>query len=190
MPKFGFTQENSEILEWLKKDGEKVEKGDPIAVVSTDKISMEVEAPETGILTGISYKVGEIVPVTKIIAYILQPGEAMPESESNKEERVKEKTESTPQVSQTAKISPLAAKLIDENQINVAELNGTGAGGQISRKDVEEYLSRRSTPEGKIKATPAARRVAEEKKIDLHSIKGSGPEGRIQAADVSLNMNA
>ena len=190
MPKFGFTQENSEILEWLKKEGEKVEKGDPIAVVSTDKISMEVEAPETGILSGISYKVGEIVPVTKIIAYILQPGEAMPESESNKEERVKEKTESTPQVSQTAKISPLAAKLIDENQINVAELNGTGAGGQISRKDVEEYLSRRSTPEGKIKATPAARRVAEEKKVDLHRIKGSGPEGRIQAVDVNLGMKA
>jgi pyruvate dehydrogenase E2 component (dihydrolipoamide acetyltransferase) len=62
MPKFGFTQEESEILEWLKNDGDKVEKGDPIAVVSTDKISMEVESPESGILDGIRYKVGDIVP--------------------------------------------------------------------------------------------------------------------------------
>jgi len=54
MPKFGFTQEESEILEWLHTEGDNVDKGDPIAVVSTDKISMEVEAPETGILSGIS----------------------------------------------------------------------------------------------------------------------------------------
>ena len=64
-------------------------------------------------------------------------------------------------------------------------MTGTGAGGQISRKDVEEYLARRSAPAGKIKATPAARRVAGEIQVDLHSVKGTGPEGRIQAADVS-----
>lgn len=190
MPKFGFTQENSEILEWLKKEGEKVEKGDPIAVVSTDKISMEVEAPETGILAGISHKVGEIVPVTEIIAYILQPGEALPESGGMKPEAVKAKVEAAPQVSSTVKISPLAAKLIEENQINVAELTGTGAGGQVSRKDIEDYLAGRSTPEGKVKATPAARRVAKEMQVDIYGVTGSGPAGRIQAADVSSRKAA
>ena len=185
MPKFGFTQENSEILEWLKKEGETVVKGDPIAVVSTDKISMEVEAPETGILSGISHQVGDIVPVTEIIAYIIQPGETVPAAGGKKPDLVKEKVESVPQASTAAKISPLAAKLIKENQINTAELIGTGAGGQISRKDIEEYLARRSAPAGKTKATPAARRVAGEIQVDLHDIKGSGPEGRIQAADVN-----
>ena len=184
MPKFGFTQENSEILEWLKKEGETVEKGDPIAVVSTDKISMEVEAPETGILAGISHQVGEIVPVTKIIAYIVQPGESAPAVGSKKFEVVKEKIETAPQVSASLKVSPLALKLIEENNIDAAELTGTGAGGQISRKDVEEYLARRNAPAGKIKATPAARRVAGEIQVDLHSVKGTGPEGRIQASDV------
>ena len=187
MPKFGFTQENSEILEWLKKEGEKVEKGDPIAVVSTDKISMEVEAPETGILSGISHKVGEIVPVTEIIAYILQPGEALPEANSKKPEIAPAKVEAAPQVSSIVKISPLAVKLIEEHQINADELKGTGAGGQVSRKDVENYLAKKSTPEGKIKATPAARRVGKELQVHLHGITGSGPEGRIQAADVSLH---
>ena len=84
MPKFGFNQEESEILEWLKVNGDKVEKGDPIAVVSTDKISMEVEAPESGTLNGIHHKVGDIVPVTQIIAYILQPGEKVPEADAGK----------------------------------------------------------------------------------------------------------
>ena len=185
MPKFGFTQENSEILEWLKKEGEKVEKGDPIAVVSTDKISMEVEAPETGILSGIKCKVGEIVPVTEIIAYILQPGEGLPESGSKKPEIASVKVEATPQFSETVKISPVAAKLIVEQQINVTELTGTGTGGQVTRKDVEDYLARKNTPTGKIKATPAARRIGKEKQVVLHSISGSGPQGRIQAVDVA-----
>ena len=185
MPKFGFTQENSEILEWLKKEGETVEKGDPIAVVSTDKISMEVEAPENGILAGISRQVGEIVPVTEIIAYIVQPGESVPSAGIKKPDVVKEKVETAPQANAAVKVSPLAAKLIEVNKIDVAEVSGTGAGGQISRKDVEEYLARRHAPGGKVKATPAARRVAGEIQVDLHSIIGTGPEGRIQSADVS-----
>ena len=97
MPKFGFTQEESEILEWLYSNGDSVEKGDPIAVVSTDKISMEVEAPESGILAGIRYKIGEIVPVTEIIAFILQPGEELPETKDIKKleeaSKVEEKRE-------------------------------------------------------------------------------------------------
>jgi len=185
MPKFGFTQEESEILEWLNKEGDKVEKGDPIAVVSTDKISMEVEAPETGILSGIRHGIGEIVPVTEIIAYILQPGEALPEFESKKPEIVKAKAAPSPQVGSSVKISPLAAKLIEENQIDVADLIGTDADGRVSRRDVEDYLDRKSKPEGKIGATPAARRIARELKVDLRSVKGSGPNGRIQAVDVS-----
>ena len=110
MPKFGFTQEKSEILEWLKKEGETVEKGDPIAVVSTDKISMEVEAPETGILAGISHQVGDIVPVTEIIAYIVQPGESVPAAGSKKPEIVKEKVEACTAAKRRGKNFPAGSK--------------------------------------------------------------------------------
>jgi pyruvate dehydrogenase E2 component (dihydrolipoamide acetyltransferase) len=190
MPKFGFTQENSEILEWLKKEGEKVEKGDPVAVVSTDKISMEVEAPENGILSGIRHKVGEVVPVTEIIAYILQPGEKLPEFGAKKPEVNLEKSADSTKVSPTIKISPLAAKLIGENNLDASGIKGTGAGGQISRGDVEEFLARKRTSAGKIRATPAARRVARDMSIDLSGIAGSGPEGRIQSIDVNPKRTA
>ena len=80
MPRFGMTQEDATIVRWLIKEGERVENGDPICEVTTDKVNMEVEAPVDGILTGLCYAEGETVPVTEIIAYILAEGEALPAS--------------------------------------------------------------------------------------------------------------
>jgi pyruvate dehydrogenase E2 component (dihydrolipoamide acetyltransferase) len=199
MPKFGFTQEESEILEWLKQNGDKVEKGDPIAVVSTDKVSMEVEAPETGILDGIRYKVGDTVPVTQIIAYVLQPGEKIPEGGSAPaaahaaEIKAEPKTETAPKPAPGLEraeraagvsISPVAQRLADDRQVDLNLVTGSGKDGQITRKDVEDYLASQEKTGGKVKATPAARRIAGEKQIDLRAVAGSGPAGRIQAADV------
>jgi pyruvate dehydrogenase E2 component (dihydrolipoamide acetyltransferase) len=192
MPKFGFVQEESEILEWLVNEGEKVYKGDPIAVVTTDKISMEVEAPESGVLGGIKYPVGSIVPVTQIIAYILEPNEAIPPSDAEVPERiVSEKTEKPeenkekPAASLQMKISPVAARIIEEKSLDASVIQGTGQGGLITREDVEKYLAGKSISKGKIMATPAARRVAKEKQVNLNGVNGKGPGGRIQSADVS-----
>ncbi len=196
MPKFGFTQEESEILEWLKQEGDTVEKGDPIAVVSTDKISMEVEAPENGILGGIRYKAGDVVPVTNIIAFVLQPGEQAPEAgalsapvkaakvaevEAPKAGKTVEQVEQAAGVS----VSPVAQRLAEDKQVDLRLVQGSGRDGQITRKDVEDYLAAQIAGGGKVKATPAARRVAQEKQIDLRTLRGSGPGGRIQAADVA-----
>jgi pyruvate dehydrogenase E2 component (dihydrolipoamide acetyltransferase) len=192
LPKFGFTQEESEILEWLKKEGEKVEKGEPIAVVTTDKISMEVESPESGILAGIKYPVGSIVPVTKIIAFILDPGEKVPDTDQPETKTrqdlpqpAAEETESGVAADKTVKISPVAARMIEEKRLDASSIKGTGSGGQITREDVEAHmLSSASAAFGRINATPAARRVAAESSVNLTQIKGSGPFGRIQENDV------
>jgi pyruvate dehydrogenase E2 component (dihydrolipoamide acetyltransferase) len=185
MPKFGFTQEESEILEWLNEEGDNVEKGDPVAVVSTDKISMEVEAPETGILSGIRYQIGDTVPVTEIIAYILQPGEKLPEikktvKKSKEPKRVEEKIKKL--------ATPIAKKLIEEKSLDIHDLTGTGEKGKITKEDVEKFLSQKKVLQGKIKATPAARRIGIEENISLSEINGSGPEGRIQADDVKQKI--
>jgi pyruvate dehydrogenase E2 component (dihydrolipoamide acetyltransferase) len=186
MPKFGFTQEESEIMEWLKKEGETVEKGDPIATVSTDKLSMEIEAPESGILAGVRFRAGDIVPVTKIIAFILQPGESLPE--------VKDSTEPGPASGKVVIkepivggiATPIALRMIQDAGIAADAIQGSGGNGKITKTDVEEYLARQKASEttGKIAATPAARRIANESNTDLASIPGSGPKGRIQEADV------
>lgn len=186
MPKFGFTQEESEIMEWLKKEGETVEKGDPIATVSTDKLSMEIEAPESGILAGVRFRAGDIVPVTKIIAFILQPGESLPE--------VKDSTEPGPASGKVVIkepivggiATPIALRMIQDAGIAADAIQGSGGDGKITKTDVEEYLARQKASETteKIAATPAARRIANESNTDLASIPGSGPKGRIQEADV------
>lgn len=184
MPKFGFTQEESEILEWLKKEGEPVEKGDPIAVVSTDKISMEVEAPVTGILTGIKYPIGTMVPVTEIIAYILQPGETVPVDTKTHPKVSEIPTLQDDRQPSSQKTSPVAAKLIQEKQLNSLDIVGSGPNGLITRTDVEQYLEKNVTIPGKVKATPAAKRLMKERNVAVSGIKGCGPGGRIQAADI------
>lgn len=191
MPKFGFTQEESEILEWLKQPGDQVDKGDPIAVVSTDKISMEVEAPESGTLDGIRYKAGDIVPVTEIIAFILQPGEEVPSLETaatHKADVVPAEpvpaSSSQKEQSFMPSISPVAARLAQEWQVDASLITGSGKDGQVTKKDVEDFLASQNKVFGKPQATPAARRIAREKQIDLSLLKGSGPGGRVQATDV------
>jgi pyruvate dehydrogenase E2 component (dihydrolipoamide acetyltransferase) len=186
MPKFGFTQEESEILEWMKHEGEKVEKGDPIALVSTDKLSMEIEATESGILSGVKFKVGDKVPVTTTIAYILQPGEALPMESSN--ESTGNKKPSSPiaekSIEPDAHITPVAERMLKEKGIEPAQIKGSGPYRSITQKDVEDYLKTSSSLRGKVNAVPVARRLSKQLKVDITQVKGSGPQGRIQSEDV------
>jgi len=187
MPKFGFTQEESEIIEWLKKDGDTVEKGDPLATVSTDKLSMEVEAPESGILSGVRYKEGDVVPVTKIIAYILQPGEALPKDDEPKSEPAPSQAEiPAPESGKEVSATPVALRMMKDAGVESSAVSGSGADGKVTKTDVEAYLANQSkaSSAGKTAATPAARRVAGENDVELASIAGSGPQGRIQETDV------
>ena len=82
MPKVDTDQETGTVLEWLKTEGQQVDEGETILVIETDKISIDVESPGTGVLAGISAHPGDIVPIGTVIAYILAEGEELPEKES------------------------------------------------------------------------------------------------------------
>jgi len=183
MPKFGFTQETAEIVRWLKKEGDAVEAGDPIAEVTTDKVNMEVEAPASGILADLRYKEGDVVPVTEVICYILAPGEQAPAAAGSAPQAAAEAaeaaaTQSPPQV----KATPLAERVAREAGLELQGIQGSGPSGKITRRDVEAALSRQ--PGGKVRAVPAARRLAREAGVELAEVTGSGPGDRVQSADV------
>ncbi len=189
MPKFGFTQETAEIVRWLKKEGDPVEAGDPIAEVTTDKVNMEVEAPAAGILADLRYQEGDVVPVTEVICVILAPGEELPSqaaagqqtqpaAQPSEAAPVREAAESAPAI----KATPLAERIARERGVSLEQIQGSGPGGRITRSDVEAALSRQ--PGGKVRAVPAARRLAREAGVDLAQVEGSGPGGRVQSADV------
>lgn len=191
MPKFGMTQEEATIVRWLVKEGDHVELDDPLAEVTTDKVNMEVPSPADGIIGGIRYAEGDTVPVTTIIAYILEEGEEPPEED-----------EATPSIAQTSKppapsisappsaaVSPLASRLAASAGLDATQIEGTGPGGRVVKHDVERALAA-SAPSmvestGRVRATPAARRIARERGLDLGAVRGSGPRGRVQAADLA-----
>ena len=78
MPKMGDGMEEGTLLEWLKKEGDKVKSGEVIGTIQTDKATLELEAPGSGILSGILLEAGGTVPVGKAIAAILKEGESLP----------------------------------------------------------------------------------------------------------------
>jgi pyruvate dehydrogenase E2 component (dihydrolipoamide acetyltransferase) len=171
LPKFGFTQEDSQIVEWFVKEGDEVEAGEPLLEVTTDKVNMEIEAPASGIVGGIRAGTGETVPVTQVIAYILEPGEKAPPI-----------VEALPAA---AGATPVAARMAAASSVDPESISGTGARGRVTRKDVERYLGEGPDRRGKVRATPAARRVAREDDVDLATVSGSGPHGRLQVQDVA-----
>ncbi|NIM92897.1 MAG: 2-oxo acid dehydrogenase subunit E2 [Anaerolineales bacterium] len=186
MPKLEMAQETGKVIEWLKEEGEQVEKGEPLFVIETDKVTVEIESPGVGILAGVSAWPGDEVPISTVIAYLIEPGEEVPKV---LEEVVEE--EAVPELppEQPVPASPVAQRLAAEYGIDLADVVGSGPKGQIRREDVESMLA---APEvlgieslaGKVRATPAARRLARERGISLSMVQGTGPGGRIHAEDV------
>lgn len=189
MPKFEMAQETGTVLRWLKREGEAVEKGEPILEVETDKVTMEVEAPASGVLVGIQVAEGTVVPVGQPIAHIVQPGEPWPEAGAQAQLTVPRQPAALTQAAPSVQATPLAQRVARAAGIDLQAVRGTGPGGRITRADVEAYLAqqRKPTPpatDRRVKAVPAARRLARELGVDLRQVAGTGPEGRIQSEDV------
>ncbi len=185
MPKFEMAQESGTIARWLKRVGEPVSKGEAVLEVETDKITMEVESPASGVLGSILAEAGVRVPIGQPIGTIVAPGESL---------HVQESSASTDQpqnpaigVRAAGRATPIAQKLASEHGIDLREVAGTGRDGQITRQDVEAFLAQRRSgeqDEARPAAAPAARRLARELGVDLATVQGSGPGGRIQSSDV------
>ena len=142
MPKMSDTMEEGIISSWLKKVGDKVNSGDILAEVETDKATMELESYDDGILLHIGVKNGESVPVNDVIAIIGEKDENIKEI-LKEEEAKEEETITIPEINDISKdkrlkASPLAKKIAEEKGINLTNVKGSGDGGRIIKKDIEE----------------------------------------------------
>ena len=179
MPALGVAQEKGTLLNWLKAEGQSVTKGEPLMEVETDKATVEIEAPASGILTNVTASVGDEVPVGNRIAVILAPGEmATPAAVQDPHPRPLPEGEGINQS------RPLPQRMNRSSREGTGESpsfpqgEGWGEGG-FSRRPKPRPLRTRKIP-----ASPAAKRIAKERGIDLASLKGSGPEGAVLAEDV------
>lgn len=174
MPKLSDTMEEGVILKWLKKEGDKVNAGEILAEVETDKANMELEAFDEGTLLKVLVSEGQRVPVGAPIAVIGEPGEdisgilaelgvALAAEKVKVEEKAKAKPEERPETPK-----------------------------QVEAPEVEEFAPQPTTgPEvGRVKASPLARKLAEEHGLDLRGVVGTGPDGRIVKRDVEVLIAA
>ncbi len=151
MPALEMAQETGKLISWLKKEGESVAKGEPLLEIETDKAVMEIESPGDGVLAGVKAQAGTEVPVGRTIAWIVGPGEAPPADEvaaaSGRKTTVPAlSAASTPSAAasanqlaipaQSIKISPKARRLASELRVHLADVRGSGAGGEILASDI------------------------------------------------------
>ncbi len=181
MPALEMAQETGKLISWLKKEGESVAKGEPLLEIETDKAVMEIESPGDGILAGVRIQAGAEVPVGQTIAWIVKAGEAPPTDEIASESGRKTTAAAVPSASavpaaasnqtsapvqstaQPAKISPKARRLASERGVNLADIRGSGAGGEILASDILAAAESKSTapPAAIDRGSPIAKLMAE-----------------------------
>ncbi len=189
MPRLSDTMEEGKLLKWLKKVGEKVEIGDILAEVETDKADMEMEALDTGVLAEIRVQEGESVPVNAVIAFLSTEGEVHVAQPPAKAESVAPKAPvgvspapPKPAVTVPAKEVSLPSESVTRSSLPFAERKV---------RELREPRVRRTAPEAKetqerIFASPLVKRMAQEQGINLTAVQGSGPGGRIIKQDLEV----
>ena len=215
MPRLSDTMTDGTVATWLKKVGDKVEEGDMLAEIETDKATMEFECFYEGTLLHIGVQEGETAPVDSLltiigpagtdVSAIVASGGSAPSAEqaaptpAKKEEKKEEKVVETKSTANTSTnnsggrifASPLAKKIATDKGINLADVNGSGENGRIIKKDVENY-----TPAAVVAAAPAASTAAagEEKSEEVKNsqmrkaIAKSLGNSKFSAPDFSLNI--
>jgi pyruvate dehydrogenase E2 component (dihydrolipoamide acetyltransferase) len=160
MPKLSLTMKTGSVVQWFKKEGEQVKKGEPIVEVLSEKITYDVEAPAAGVLRKILAEEGMDLPVDATLAFIAAPGEELPASEIEtapsvnhvKKGVAKEEAEvGAPKERVLA--SPAAKRLAREENVDLTQVRGTGPEGRIVEEDVRRRI------EGRLELAP---RVKEE----------------------------
>jgi pyruvate dehydrogenase E2 component (dihydrolipoamide acetyltransferase) len=172
MPKLGFDMAEGTLVRWVKKEGDTVEKGDLLAEIETDKATMEIESPYSGVVLKHMVAEGTSVGVSKPIAAVGAAGEkvddapsAAPAKEEKKEDSAKAEAPKAEAKAEASK--PAESKAVETKPAQQAA--ATNGNGQLP---------------GGFRASPLARKVAQERGVNLQSVRGSGPNGRIVKKDV------
>ncbi len=188
MPKLSPTMEEGQLSRWLKKEGDKVSMGEPLAEIDTDKATMEMQALANGVLRKILIKEGESAPLGQLIAVIGEPDEdisAIVQSSTSQPPASTAPAEAQPAVKAAAQSATPAAEPTPTKPSQSAADNGprkedASMGGNGSRD---------AAASGRLVVSPLAARMAAEAGVDLRSLSGSGPGGRIVKRDIEAAMS-
>jgi pyruvate dehydrogenase E2 component (dihydrolipoamide acetyltransferase) len=184
MPKMGDGMEEGTLVEWLKQPGDSVSVGDVIGTIQTDKATLELESPGTGVLAGFLIGPGQTVPVGVPIAAVLKEGEDLPENWGS----ASPPTVQAPEPAAVAvtgseerarpvpadgrvKASPLARKVATELGVDLKAVLGTGPGGRVTEKDVRAAVAQQGLRIAAASSDPAPAAGATDQKVPLTALR-------------------
>ncbi len=195
MPKMGDGMDEGQLVEWLKKEGDRVDEGDVIGSIQTDKATLDLEAPGSGVLAGVLIREGQSVPVGTPIAALLSEGDALPADwgqprEARASVPAATAADATPRAEAPTppvaaegvrvKASPLARRIAQDAGIDIATVAGSGPGGRIVERDVREAVANSGT---RVAAAPVERiaETAVDVKAPLNRLRAITAERTQQA---------
>ena len=181
MPQMGESIFEGTITKWLKKPGDKVERDEPLFEISTDKVDAEIPSPSAGVLKEIKIAEGQTVPIQTIVAVIdgagaaaasapAPPAKAAPVPASTPAPAAAKPAAPAPAATVSAPASaaaasgsterihssPLVRRLAKEHNVDLSAIEGTGAGGRITKEDIEGVIAGQSAPAAAQAPAPAA----------------------------------
>ena len=157
MPQMGESIVEGTITKWLKKPGDKVQRDEPLFEISTDKVDAEIPAPASGVLQDIKVTEGTTVQVNTVVGTIAGDGEAVAPAKSTQATAPAEKKVTPPakpapvaevtkpsqdEEDDQARSSPLVRKMAHEHNIDLAQVEGSGLGGRITKQDILDFLEK------------------------------------------------
>ena len=176
MPKLGLTMEEGTIVRWHAAEGDRVAHGQVLLEVETDKVTVEVEAPATGVMQAPLVCEGQKAPVGALIGRLLEPPEIPRRAEEDAREDIEQKRN---------RITPLARRIAEQERIDLAAVASSTPHGRVTAEDVRAASSRSSTAgTPRVFSSPRARKQARERGVDWRALPGSGPRGRVIERDV------
>jgi pyruvate/2-oxoglutarate dehydrogenase complex dihydrolipoamide acyltransferase (E2) component len=230
LPQTGEGVIEATVTKWLKREGDEVKEYDPLVEINTDKVDTEIPSPVTGTVLKILAAEGATAPVNSVLAWIGQPGEAIP-ADDGPPPKAAAKPAAVPQPVTAAPspqplpaaskplpvaprpvapastgatpVSPLVARIAAENNINLASVQGSGPGGRITKDDVLAFVQRGPSTVGRRTAdmgpitlpkfdgqnmatflSPVVKSLVQEHNLDVSRLQGTGEGGRITKRDI------
>ncbi|EMY62243.1 2-oxoglutarate dehydrogenase complex dihydrolipoyllysine-residue succinyltransferase [Leptospira terpstrae] len=143
VPEMGESVTEATISAWTKKEGDAVKVDEVLAILETDKVSLEIPAPTSGVLKSITKKVGDVVHVRDIIGAIEEGAVASAPTSSSAPTPKAETPAAQPNTGKVnEELPPAARKLIEENKLDISKITGTGRNGQITKEDVVLFMEK------------------------------------------------
>lgn len=147
MPQLGETVAEGTVIEWLRQEGDRVQKDEAVLAISTEKVDAEIPAPVSGVLSRILVTAGEAVPVGSVLAVITEACESSAATDPGADATLSVPSDAPHIESRSERFySPAVRRLADELKVNLAEVAGSGEDGRVTKRDVEAFARRRRRP--------------------------------------------